>query len=120
MARSQIVPDYWWQRLRLADHELPPNVTQRLIWYEKQVPRQRMGFYRLDVLVIGISASIPGATSLGASAAVGGVLGAAVTAMVALRQLWRPRENWIRFGATRSLIQADVVAWSSGVEPYHT
>ena len=117
MATNRDPGGFWWQSLRV-DREVPASVFERLRWYERQIPPQRVGFYALDILVIGVSASIPAATSLGASAATAGLLGAAVTALVALRQLWRPRENWIRYAATRALLQAEVVAWSATADPY--
>lgn len=109
-----------WTTLSRDGHELPVTVRDRWIWYDKQIRRQRAMFYGLEAFVIVVSAAIPIATVLGASTAVAGVLGAIVTLIVSLRQLLRSRENWVRYSATRALLEREIVAWQYGMPPYNT
>jgi hypothetical protein len=110
---------YWWQSLRRPTGEPPPpSVVERLAWYEKQVRRNRIGFYVLEAVVILTSAAIPAAAAAGAPVVAAGILGAVVTALVGLRQLVRLNESWIRFGGVRMAVQRELIAWSLATPPY--
>ncbi|MGH8572214.1 MAG: SLATT domain-containing protein, partial [Gammaproteobacteria bacterium] len=50
--------------------------------------------------------------------AVMGVLGAAVTALIGARQLFKLHEDWIRFSRTLVDLHAEAVAYSVGSPPY--
>jgi hypothetical protein len=111
--------DSWWRRLaRPSGATLPPSVVQRVGWYETRVSRGRRSTYAMEAGIIVVSAAIPAAAAVGASAAFAGVLGAAVTALVGLRQLLRFNANWSRFSATLTAMQREVVTWSVASEPY--
>jgi hypothetical protein len=110
---------YWWEQLAGADGQpLPASVRTRLDWYERQVRRDRRRYYLLEVAVVVISASIPAAAATGASVGATGVLGAVLTVVVGLRQLFRLGENWIRFSSFLVGLQREVVVWSVGAKPY--
>ena len=108
----------WWAELTSGGRELPHSVKERIRWYNGYVGRQRVGFYALEGMVIVTSATIPAVAAVGAPNAVAGVLGAAVTGLVSLRQLLRARENWVRCSATLMVLQSEAVAWSVGAPPY--
>jgi hypothetical protein len=110
----------WWERLqgRTTGDALPPSVAERMRWFSRQVRRSRILNYGLEIIIIVLAASIPAATTLGASAVVAGVLGAVVTALAGLRQILRSQENWIRCSGTLIAMQREVVLWSSGNPPY--
>ena len=110
----------WWARLdgKTTGDALPPSVTERLQWFARQVKRSRILNYSLEIIIIVLAASIPAATTLGASAVVAGVLGAVVTALAGLRQILRSQENWIRCSGTLIALQREVVLWNSGNPPY--
>ncbi|MGW4139050.1 hypothetical protein ACWELV_20030 [Streptomyces mirabilis] len=51
---------FWWTELRGSDGaELPPNVRERMAWYEWHKRRQRLGHYLSEALLLLLSASIP-------------------------------------------------------------
>lgn len=109
----------WWQRLTSpGGAQLPMSVQERLLWYSKQVSRQRITNYLLEGVTVVIAASIPAAAALGASTAVTAVLGAAVAVLAGLRQLVRPGESWVRASATLVAMQREAVVWSAGAVPY--
>jgi hypothetical protein len=72
---------------------LPPTVMDRLSWYRKNSVQSRILFYAVNGAVIVLAAAIPAASAVGASAAVAGVLGAAVAILTGLNQLLQSREN---------------------------
>jgi Protein of unknown function (DUF4231) len=112
---------YWWQQLIGPDGKpkrLPSSVSERLGWYEEQVRYHRDRFHGFEIAIIVVSAAIPAAAAIGASAGTVGVLGALVTALVSVRQLYRWGEHWIRFSGSLIAMQREVVAWSVGVNPY--
>jgi hypothetical protein len=112
-------PTVWWQRLRgVSGDPLPLSVAERMNWYAGQVRRHRILNYTLEIVIIVLAASIPAATTLGASAVVAGVLGAVVTALAGLRQVLRSQENWIRCSGTLVALQREAVLWGSGNAPY--
>jgi Protein of unknown function (DUF4231) len=110
---------YWWQQLGSRDgRPLPPSAVGRLIWYEKQVRRKRIGYYAVELVILLASAAIPASAAAGASTVIMGVLGAAVTALIGTRQLFRLEEDWIRFSRTLIDLHAEAVAYSVGTPPY--
>lgn len=111
--------EYWWQQLHRRDRQpLPPSVIERLTWYEKQVRRKRTAYYTIEVVILLASAAVPAAAAAGASAAAMGVLGAAVTALIGTRQLFRLEEDWIRFSRTLIDLHTEAVAFTVGTPPY--
>jgi hypothetical protein len=110
----------WWGRLegKTTGDALPPSVAERMQWFSRQMRRSRILNYSLEIIIIVLAASIPAATTLGASAVFAGVLGAVVTALAGLRQILRSQENWIRCSGTLIALQREVVLWSSGNPPY--
>jgi hypothetical protein len=111
--------EYWWQRLRRPDgRPLPPSAVERLGWYERQVRRKRTSYYIVEVVILLASAAVPAAAAAGASIAAMGVIGAAVTALIGTRQLFRLEEDWIRFSRALIDLHAEVVAFSVGTPPY--
>jgi hypothetical protein len=116
---ERATPKVWWERLQgKTGDSLPFSVAERIQWYGRQVRRHRILNYGIEVVIIVLAASIPAATTLGASAMVAGVLGAVVTALAGLRQVLRSQENWIRCSGTLVALQREAVLWSSGNAPY--
>jgi hypothetical protein len=117
---ERAAPTVWWERLqgKTTGDALPSSVAERLQWYGRQVRRSRILNYGLEILILVMAASIPAATTLGASAVVAGVLGAVVTALAGMRQVLRSQENWIRCSGTLVALQRETVLWSSGNPPY--
>lgn len=110
---------FWWAGLRGPEgSELPAAVHERVSWYEKQVRRQRIGFYASEILIVLLSAAIPASAAVGASTAVLGVLGALVVVAAGMRQLFRWGENWIRASGSLSTLHGEVVRWSHSAAPY--
>jgi Protein of unknown function (DUF4231) len=109
---------YWWQQLVGPDRKLPPSVNERLSWYENQVRYHRDRFRLFEIAIIVVSAAIPAAAAIGASAGIAGVLGALVTALVGVRQLYRWGEYWVRFSGSLMAMQREVVRWSVKADPY--
>jgi hypothetical protein len=89
-----------------------------LRFYDDGTRRARVGYYVLETVIILTSASIPAAAAVGASVAVTGVLGAAVAALIGLRQLAGWREQWVRFAVVRSALEREVVSWSAKIGDY--
>jgi Protein of unknown function (DUF4231) len=111
--------EYWWQQLGRQDgRPLPPSVVERLTWYERRVRRRRIGHYAIELVILLASAAIPAAAAIGASTAAMGVLGAAVTALIGARQLFKLEEDWIRFSRTLIDLHTEAVAFSVGTPPY--
>ncbi len=108
----------WWERTRRRDRALPAWVQANLRFYDVGTKRARIGYYVLETVIILTSASIPAAAAVGASVAVTGVLGAAVAALIGLRQLAGWREQWVRFAVVRSALEREVVSWSAELGGY--
>lgn len=110
---------FWWTELRGSDGaELPPNVRERMTWYEWHKRRQRLGHYLSEAVLLLLSASIPACAAAGASVTVTGVLGALVVVSAGLRQLFRWGENWVRASSVLMALQGELVNWSCGSAPY--
>lgn len=109
-----------WLALRRGGESLPPSVRDRLDWYARNARYQRKAFYVAEVALIVLSAAIPAVTALHAPAATAAVLGSAVVVVGAVRHVWRWGENWIRSSRALLDLQAEVVKWSTGVDPYQT
>lgn len=110
---------YWWRGLVRADGQgLPASTVQRLEWYERVTLRRRVTHYVMESVILAMSASVPAAAALGASAGVVGVLGAVVAGLIGARQLFRPEEDWIRFSRTLVALHAEAVSYSVGSAPY--
>jgi len=69
-------------------------------------------------VILLASAAIPAAAAAGASTVIMGVLGAAVTALIGTRQLFKLEEDWIRFSRTLISLHTEAVAFSVGTPPY--
>lgn len=93
-------------------------MLERITGYERQVRRQRIGFYASEILIVLLSAAIPAGAAAGASAGFAGVLGALVVVAVGMRQLFRWGENWIRSSGSLVALQGEVVLWNTGAGPY--
>ncbi len=115
MSTAQVGATRWWERATRQGRPVPEWVQVNLRYYETESRRARISFYVLETTVIVVSAAIPAAAAVGASVAVTGVLGAAVAAMVGLRQLSGWRESWVRRAVFRSAIEREVVSWSAGL-----
>ncbi len=119
MARAA-TRQFWWQELeRSGPGPLPASVRERIAWYEGRVRYHRRANAVVETVTVMLAASIPAATSVGASVAVAGVLGAVVTALAGVRQLMRAGENWIRLSATLVALQREVVLWSASIGRYN-
>ena len=118
MSTAQVGATRWWERATRQGRPVPEWVQVNLRYYETESRRARISFYVLETTVIVVSAAIPAAAAVGASVAVTGVLGAAVAAMVGLRQLSGWRESWVRRAVFRSAIEREVVSWSAGLGVY--
>ncbi|MEU9382022.1 DUF4231 domain-containing protein [Streptomyces sp. NPDC048279] len=111
---------FWWAELRGPDGaELPPNVRERIAWYEWHKRRQRFGHYLSEAVLLLLSASIPACAAAGASVTVTGILGALVVVSAGLRQLFRWGENWVRVSSVLTALQGELVNWSCGSPPYN-
>lgn len=108
----------WWQSAARDGEKVPDWIQANLHFYDQAARRSRIGFYTIETLAIVVAAAIPASTSVGGSAALAGVLGAVVTALIGLRQLTAWRESWVRSARTRSALEREVVLWSNSVARY--
>ena len=111
----------WWQELedpRGEKLKLPRNVIERVQWYQKAARKDFIGYYVIEIAAIIASAAIPAAAASGASVSAIAILGAFVTALIGVRQLYRLGDEWIRVASTLVALEREVVAWSVGVKPY--
>ncbi len=96
-----------WQRL-----------NDQLRWYEDKCTHHRRWFQTLKVMQLVIAAAIPVIAAAGASAAVGGALGATIVVLEGLQQLFQFQQNWITYRTTAEALKHEQFLYLAEAGPY--
>ena len=94
------------------------RLEEQLHWYERRSERSKRWFQSLKVAQIVIAAGIPATAAAGASAAVGGALGASIVVLEGLQQLFQFQQNWISYRTTAEALKHEKFLYASSAGPY--
>ena len=112
--------DYWWTPGQTNPHgvRLPDSVTYCARWYRQEMERTRRRGHALEVVLLGLTAAIPAAASLGATASVTALLGALAAVGVGLRHIFDWQKRYLSYNRTSGQIEAEVARFLASATPY--
>lgn len=94
------------------------RLHDQLRWYEEKSTHHRRWFQTLKVLQLVIAAAIPVIAAAGASAAVGGALGATIVVLEGVQQLFQFQQNWITHRTTAEALKHEQFLYLAEAGPY--
>lgn len=94
------------------------RLEDQLRWYERNSAHCKRAFHRLKVAQLVAAAVIPVSAALGAPAAVGGSLGAAIVVVEGLQQLFQYQQNWTGYRATAESLKHEKHLYLCDAGPY--
>jgi hypothetical protein len=104
---------------------LPPDsgpewerLQDQLRWYDAKSARHKRWFQTLKVGQIVIAAAIPAVAAAGASAAVGGAMGAVIVVLEGMQQLFQFQQNWLTYRATAEALKHEQFLFLAEAGPY--
>jgi uncharacterized protein DUF4231 len=94
------------------------RLLEQLRWYDEKSTHHKLWFQTLKVLQLVIAAAIPVIAAAGASAAVGGALGATIVVLEGMQQLFQFQQNWITYRATAEALKHEQFLYLAEAGPY--
>src|SRR5215210_1581808 len=94
------------------------RLEEQLAWYDGNSDHHKLWFQSLKVAQIVIAAAIPAIAAAGASAALAGVLGAAIVVLEGLQQLFQFQQNWVNYRATAEALKHERSLYLARAGPY--
>jgi hypothetical protein len=94
------------------------RLHDQLRWYEDKCTHNRRWFQTLKVMQLVIAAAIPVIAAVGASAAIGGALGAIIVVLEGMQQLFQFQQNWITYRTTAEALKHEQFLYLAEAGPY--